>query len=161
MELRPVSYGPRQVLDGPGHYFTIGEAGVRWVLAEDTLPGRAAVGGWYSNGHFDRFDGTSESGTGGYYAMLEQKLWHKMFYNKTDAQGIYASSCNTGKPTKHISDVTDYFGGGLSWTGAIPTAGERHDRGGVRLRSVESCDLAPRGSPIVTKCRLRRSTVFR
>jgi porin len=33
-----------------GHYFTIGEAGYAWLLAQDELPGKFAVGGWAQTG---------------------------------------------------------------------------------------------------------------
>ena len=52
--------------------------------------------------------------------MLEQKLWHKVFYDKTNAQGIYAF-LQYGHADEHLTDVSDHIGGGLSWTGPIPT----------------------------------------
>jgi porin len=124
------SYGPHHLFDGTGDYFTIGEAGVRWVLEENTKPGRFAVGEWYAGGDFDRFEGGTDSGANGFYAMLEQTLWHKNFYDKTGEQGV-AGFLQYGHADAEVSDVVDYAGAGLTWTG--PMELRKDDTVGVGL----------------------------
>lgn len=122
------SYGPKHFFTGDDGYFFIGEVGGTWTLADNTLPGRAVVGGWRSTSDFDRFDGTRASGTGGVYAILEQKLWHKKFYDKTDPQGI-AAFIQYGHADAEISEVENHYGAGLTWTGLFE--GRRNDVVGV------------------------------
>jgi len=50
-------------------WFHIAQGGVAW---DD---GRLSFGGWWHTGVFDRFDGGTESGTGGAFATWEQTLW--------------------------------------------------------------------------------------
>ncbi len=83
------SYGPARLFHRPHDTFYIAEAGYRWQFREQTLPGKLAVGGHYSDGDFDKFHGGTQSDAGGFYANLDQKLWHKRFYNKSDTDGVY------------------------------------------------------------------------
>ena len=46
------SYGPSKLWHSDRSLFYIGEAGLKWVLDENTLPGRVAVGAHYSDGNF-------------------------------------------------------------------------------------------------------------
>ena len=114
------SYGPRHFFDSPGDYFMIGETGLQWSLDMYTLPGRFAVGGWGSNARFGRFDGGTAKGTGGIYVNVDQTLWHKLYYNPTDPQGIGAFF-QFGEADGDINPVNQYYSTGLTWTGIIPT----------------------------------------
>ena len=110
------SYGPRNFFHGGHGYFLISEAGAQWAFQQYTLPGRVAVGGWYNTADFARFDGTARAGTGGLYALAEQTLWHKKYYNPQDPQGI-AAFVQYGHADDHINAFGDHAGGGLVWNG--------------------------------------------
>jgi porin len=127
-------YGPKHAFTGHDGYFLIGEAGAQWAVENQTLPGRLAVGGWGSTSQFQRFDGTVQGGTGGMYVVAEQTLWHKLYYNQTDPQGI-TSFLQYGHADPHVSGTQDYVGGGLVWTGPladrIPDPQRQNDAIGV------------------------------
>lgn len=110
------AYGPARLFHSGHTLFTIGEAGVRWRLRDNTLPGRFAVGAHYSDARYTRFDGSEQSGAGGVYAIAEQKLWHKKFYDKTSDDGLYGF-LQYGHADRRVSDVSDYVGAGLSFVG--------------------------------------------
>ena len=67
--------GPSTFLsdDRSGDYFHIGELRVEWTDARERS-GRLALGGWYHDGDFVRFDGATESETAGVHLVLEQHL---------------------------------------------------------------------------------------
>ena len=123
-------YGPRHFFNGDGDYFYIGEAGVKWAPAFQTLPGRFAAGGWYSSADVPRFDGQTSAGTGGVYAILEQTLWHERYYLPTDPVGISAF-LQYGYADPHVSQVTEHVGGGVVWTGPLPVHARENDALGV------------------------------
>jgi len=54
--------------------FVVGQVDRTWGVEGEAGAGRAAVGGWHHTGAFDRFDGGTESGTAGSFALLEQRL---------------------------------------------------------------------------------------
>ena len=111
-------YGPRHAFTGQDGYFMIGEAGGQWAFDNYTLPGRLAVGGWGSTAQFTQFDGQPQGGTGGLYVVAEQTLWHKLYYNQTDPQGM-TSFLQYGHADPHVSGTQDYVGGGVVWTGPL------------------------------------------
>jgi porin len=115
------SFGPARIFHGSPSVFSIAEVGARWVLADNTLPGHVAVGGHYSDGQFDTFDGRTQSGTGGIYALAEQKLLHKNYYDKSNERGVYGF-VQYGHADREVSAVTDYFGAGVTWDGPYEKA---------------------------------------
>ena len=127
-------YGSRHFFTGHNGYFLIGEAGGQWAFDNFTRPGRLAVGGWGSTATFERFAGGSQGGTGGVYVVAEQALWHKLYYNPTDPQGV-AAFLQYGHADPHVSGTQDYVGGGLTWTGPladrIPDPERQNDTVGV------------------------------
>jgi porin len=123
-------YGPKKFFNGPGDYFFIGETGVRWAPRNQTLPGRFSVGGWYNTGNIPRFDGGNDDGTGGFYALAEQTLWHQKYYIPTDPVGITAF-LQYGYADPAVSPVEHHVGGGLLWTGPLPIYKRENDALGV------------------------------
>ncbi len=93
--------------------FVIGEVGV----TGDTL-GRVAVGCWRDNARFTRFDATTQSGTGGFYALAERQIWKANPAAKDDARGasIFAQF---GSASGAISSIRQHFGLGVSATGLL------------------------------------------
>ncbi len=129
-------YGPKHAFTGHDGYFLIGEAGGQWAFDNYTLPGRLAAGGWGSTSTFQRFAGGTQGGTGGVYVVAEQTLWHKLYYNPTDPQGV-TSFLQYGHADPHVSGTQDYVGGGLTWTGPladrVPDPQRQNDAVGVGL----------------------------
>lgn len=59
--------GPQTVFRSPHELFFIGEANFAW---DASAPGRAGVGAWMHDGNLERFDGGTEDGTSGVYALF-------------------------------------------------------------------------------------------
>lgn len=115
------SYGPSKLWHSDRSLFYIGELAAKWVLADNTLPGRFVVGGHYSDGNFEKFDGGEQSGSAGAYAILEQKVWHQKFYDKTNENGLYTFA-QYGHADGKVTEVTDYLGAGVNWVGPYQKA---------------------------------------
>ena len=99
--------------------FLIGETGLTWKQTP-LLPheGNFKVGAWAHTGAFTRFDGTTQDGTSGYYAILDQTLWQPPS-TPDDGPGI-RTFLQYGQSERSVSPLWQHFGGGLSWTGLIP-----------------------------------------
>ena len=110
------NHPPHTIYRGETDFFQIAEAGVRWAFAEQTLPGRFAVGVSYFNGHIGQFRGGEQNGTESIYAILEQKLFHYNYYNKTDERGVYAFA-QFGSADEEVNDFRQHVGGGVTWVG--------------------------------------------
>lgn len=67
--------GPKTFFRSDGDHFVIGEIGGLWDESARFGPGRVAVGPWYHDGSFERFDGSSAGGTGGFFALFEQRVF--------------------------------------------------------------------------------------
>ncbi len=67
--------GPKTFFQGSSDHFVIGEIGVNWDARARFGPGRVAAGPWYHSASFERFDGTSAGGTGGFFALFEQRVF--------------------------------------------------------------------------------------
>lgn len=139
---RTGSYGPARIFHEGRSFFTIGEVGLRWQLAERTLPGRVAVGAHYHDGDFATFDGGLRDGAAGFYALAEQKLWHQRFYDKENENGVYAF-LQYGRADDDVSEVSDHFGGGVSWVG--PYRKTYPDTVGIGATTVRTSDAAGLG----------------
>lgn len=112
--------GPRTVFKGPSDLFLIAEVGFGWNT--ESLPGRAAVGVSYHTGTFDRFDGGTDDGVLGYYAVLEQVL-HKESDDPEDAQATRLF-LRAGFTDADTYDVRYHLGGGVVATGLCPERDE-------------------------------------
>jgi porin len=124
------SYGPKFFFNGPGDYFFIAEVGGRWAMAHETLPGHFGIGAWYDNADLPRFDGGRSAGTSGFFAVGEQTLWHLKKEEPTDPVGI-AGFLQYGYADSHVSPIWQYVGGGVTWTGPIPSQRRRDDSLGI------------------------------
>ncbi len=67
--------GPKTFFQSSSDYFVIGELGLQRDESARFGPGRIAMGPWYHSASFDRFDGTSAGGTGGFFALFEQRIF--------------------------------------------------------------------------------------
>jgi porin len=111
--------GPATLFGPPGDMFLISEADVTWT-ASQRRDGRLGVGYWYHTGDFHRFNGGVEKGTSGVYMTLDQMLWHENPGDDKDDQGI-AAFLQYGYANPEVSLAEHHVGGGLTWTGAIPS----------------------------------------
>jgi porin len=110
--------GPATLFGPPGDGFYIGEADLTWDLSGHE--GRFAAGYWYHSGHFERFNGGTQTGASGPYLLLDQGLWRENPDDEKDDQGI-RGYLQYGYANPAISLAEHHVGGGLVWTGAIPS----------------------------------------
>jgi len=110
------SYGPAGLWHDDSSLFSIAEVGYRWVCADNTLPGHVGVGVTYHSGDFEKANGDIQSGASSFYVVLDQKIWHKKFYDKGNEQGVYAFG-QYGHADKDVSEVSDHVGAGVMWIG--------------------------------------------
>lgn len=105
-------------------FFLIGESGLKWNLGgtdvndEAAFPGRLGIGGWFHDGAFERFDGRTQSGTGGVYAVFDQLLMRE-YGDPTGTQGL-GVFVQYGYANPNVSAITQHFGTGLTVTGLFP-----------------------------------------
>jgi porin len=129
---------------GPGTFghhglFCIAEGGIKWT---QMLPGRAAAGAWHNSTSLERFDGSSESGTTGFYLTLDQALWRARPEDKEDSRGLAAFG-QYGWADSKVSAFEHHVGGGLTWTGLIP--GRDDDVLGTAITYVRLSDAPGAG----------------
>lgn len=134
--------GPKTFFDDElsDDYFLISEFGYNWDL-EGHGPGRAAIGGWYHTGDFDRFDGTTEDGTGGFYLLAEQQIWQRN-PDADDEQGLYGF-LQYGFANEDVSEIVHHIAGGLFLSGTF--AGREDDSTGVYISRAVLSDEAGAG----------------
>jgi porin len=106
--------GPATLFGDPGDLFYIGEAG---FMPTDAT--RIAAGGWFHDGAFDAFDGSTQQGATGGYLLIDQSLWREHPGDPDDNQGLGASliySLGDGDvlAARQMASIT------LEWTGALP-----------------------------------------
>jgi carbohydrate-selective porin OprB len=128
--------------------FVIGEIGVT-----DDVLGRVAVGGWSDLAGFARFDGTTQSGTGGFYALAERRVWKKDPAAKDDARGASVFA-QFGSASGAVSSIRQHFGLGVSATGLLP--GRDADTCGVYV----SVATLSRDDPTLTAAHEMAAEVF-
>lgn len=123
--VRTGRHGLRTVFESPSEAFLIGEAAWAWDA------GRLAFGAWRSTAEIARFDGASESGTGGLYAVVEQVVWRA----KGAENGECATFLQLGSADGDVSAVDEHLGFGLAWSdataGGTRSAGLGVSRGGL------------------------------
>jgi porin len=100
-----------------GGIFTILELGAKWNLNKTQLPGRIAVGGYDHNGQFKRFDGQTQTGAAGMYAMFDQTVWQPNDSGSVRSAGIFAQF---SMADSHVALIDQHLGAGFQWTGPIP-----------------------------------------
>ncbi len=129
--------GPSTLWGEPADLFLIGEAGMRWTLGQNRLSGRLGLGTWRHTGRFERFDGGSEGGTAGFYAVLDQLVWRENPGDEEDEQGI-GLFAQLGWADPELSEVDQHIGLGMVWSGALP--GRNRDVVGLMASAVRFTD---------------------
>lgn len=109
--------GPAGFFEGDA-YFYIAEGGFDWTAGRG-LDGRASVGVWHDTADFATFAGGTDSGTTGYYAMIDQKVWRENPDDKDDKQGL-GLFVKYAYANPDVSTITNQIGAGVAWTGPIP-----------------------------------------
>ena len=113
------SRGPKTLLDDPSDLFVVGETGVQWQNSEtDRLPGRLALGVWHHTGDFQQFDNSQESGTEGFYLLLDQSILERNI-SENDAHEIKLF-LQFGYADGDVSEADLHTGGGIALSGFIP-----------------------------------------
>jgi porin len=102
------------------HPFWIGEIGFAWDRTGGLADGRVALGIWHDTAPTDRFDGTTQSGTRGFYVVAEQRLWTENPDADVHPQGI-DGFLQYGRANGSVSPFTHHVGVGLRGTGLVPS----------------------------------------
>lgn len=119
-------YGPSTLFGAPADLYLAGETGIRFDVNEN--PWRIAIGAVHHTGTFTKFNGGTQDGNTGFYAILDAKLWKENPGDEEDQQGIGAFlGYNTAD--SDVTQVDQHFTGGVAWTGAIP--GRDNDATGI------------------------------
>lgn len=127
-----------------GYYFTIGEAGVSWLLGGDEKPGNVGLGAWYQSGKLER-EGVSQNGNAGFYLFGSQRLWY--MHPGEDDSGL-SFFYQFGANNSQVISARYYLGGGLTAFQLIPH--RPLDSMGVGLAfSWLNQDLLPRSNELL------------
>ncbi len=135
--LRTGSRGPRTFTGDPADLFYIGETGMTWNGADYDLPGRLALGIWHHDGTFARFGSGRESGTTGFYTVLEQTLW------RLDDERALDGFLQYGYADENVSAVNHHLGAGVVM--AAPFSARPDDTAGLGVSWVEFSDATGAG----------------
>jgi porin len=127
--------GPQSVFDSPHDLFFIGEADFAW---DSGAPGRAGIGAWMYDGNLERFDGGVEDGTGGVYALFEQRLWNSQRVEESHVDGFV----QLGWADPDVSPFDTHLGFGMQWTDAFDL---RDDKLGIGVTRASLTDAAGAG----------------
>jgi porin len=118
--------------DASDDWFVIGEIG---LTADDVGGGldrgRVALGAWWHSGEFGRYDGGTDDGTGGVYAMAEARVWRdaSMAAGSDDSDAGAWAFLQYGWADEQVSAVSQQFGAGAVLRGTF--AGRDDDAVGV------------------------------
>lgn len=115
-------------------WFWIGETGYSWGGGGEGAPGRIAGGGWYHTGQFERFDGGVADGTGGFYALAEQRVWSPDPDDAESERGAWVF-VEWGWANDEVSEAAGQYSAGLSVTG--PLDWRPSDATGVFVSTVD------------------------
>ncbi len=126
-------------------WFTIAEAGLNLDTIGPLDQARIAVGGWWHSGDFARFDGGTDEGTGGFYALAQARAWHPACDDEAEEAAGEAcdedESCGLwfflqyGSADPAVSAAAQQFGFGSSLKG---TFGDRcNDSLGVYFSLID------------------------
>ena len=121
-------------------WFFIAETGLALSEVGPLKGMRVGLGGWWLSGEMPRFDGGTDDGTGGVYALAEARVWAPEGTDLADdecAQGLWAFG-QYGWANDEVSLVSQQIGGGLSLSGTF--AGRDEDSMGVYLSYVDFSD---------------------
>jgi len=95
-----------------------------FTYAIGALPGQVSFGAWWNGRRFEAYHEHSthhryHGKSAGFYGFWHQLIWKENPQNKECPQGI-GLFAQYGWAPKDRSEVEDFIGGGLQWTGAIP-----------------------------------------
>lgn len=136
--------GPRELFKGDEFHW-IGEAGYSWSEVASLGQGRIAGGGWYNSGAFDRFDGGTERGTHGWYAVAEQQLIRRAGWEDTDdPRGLFAF-LQYGWGEEDLNPAANHAALGVVARGTFE--GRDDDGAGIYLSWVDLSDDDAAGFP--------------
>jgi carbohydrate-selective porin OprB len=131
---------------GPRTFFSNSESDDYFVIAEVGLlwdGGRFAAGPWFHTADFERWDGGSENGTVGMFALAEQQVWRENPQDEEDEQGV-AVFAQYGYADEDVSEAVHHVGLGALWNGPIP--GRDDDAAGLMVSWLDLSDKAGFGS---------------
>lgn len=109
--------GPGTLFDDPSDLYLVGEAAFN--LDAGGNPWIVKLGAFHHTGTFDEFDGGTQDGNTGFYALLDATLWKEVPGDEEDAQGLGAFAVYDTADSD-VTEVDHHFAGGLAWTGALP-----------------------------------------
>lgn len=95
-------------------WYWIAEAGLGWDCSLGD--GRIAAGFWHHTGDFAQFDGNTDEGTEGFYAVAEQQLWHRGTSDAEKAKGLWAFA-QWSWADDDIASVRNDLGVGVTYKG--------------------------------------------
>ena len=131
--------------DESDDYFTIVEAGTSWTGGNTWGSGRLAIGGWHHGEQFARYDGGTDHGASGGYAILDQIVWRENAEDGEDRQGLGFTALLAFSGSEAVVTVPMHLQSGLVWTGAIE--GRDDDAIGLLVTHVQLSEAT--GSPYV------------
>jgi len=122
-----LSGDPYNVQSTTGGVIVMEEVGGEWTLGAQRLAGRLGVGGYENTGTFQPFDGGSQNGANGMYAVFDQTVWQ----SSTPAGENIGIFGQFGLGDGRVSPIDQHVGGGFQWTGPIPMQSRSADVLGV------------------------------
>ena len=123
--------------DASDDWFAIAEFGLTLDEAGPFAHARVGLGAWWHSGEFTRFDGGSEDGTSGLYAVAEGRVWNPEGVDPSDGEdrrGLWVFA-QFGSADGDVSSVERQFGLGASLEGTF--GGRDDDSCGVYLTRVD------------------------
>jgi porin len=132
--------------DQSDDWFLIGEGGVNLPAFGPVDGMRVAVGGWWHSGEWARFDGGTDDGTGGLYALAEARVWRPEGLDtadEDDSRGLWIFA-QYGWADDAVAVAAQQFGGGVSLLGTFATRDD--DSLGLYISHVDFGDGAGFGS---------------
>ena len=119
-------YGPLVLVEPAFHYSLVDQ------------PGHFRVGGWWNGDEFEKFDGSDANENYGWYLTWDQEIWKENPDDECE-QGIGLFG-QYGWGDEDRNEAEHYIGGGIQWTGALPSRDD--DVVGLGVFHVEFSDEA-------------------
>ncbi len=126
----------------PDERFLVGEVDVRW---DASGTGKLGIGGWHESATLERFDGGTEDGTSGMFAVFEQRLWAAGAGEDAEPARALSLFAQYGSADEDVGDFAHHYGIGLLARGPVP--GRPGDVAGVMVSRVDLSDVPAAGFP--------------
>ena len=126
--------------DQSDDWFLIGEGGVNLPAFGPVDGMRVAAGAWWHSGQWARFDGGTDDGTGGFYALAEARVWRPEGLDPADdgdSRGLWLFA-QYGWADDAVALASQQFAGGVSLLGTF--GGRDDDSLGLYISRVEFGD---------------------